>query len=160
MRLDFNLTEAIAQVRDMCAGNDEDVFLDTLEAATDALELIDALAQSIGDDDVTVVAIKDRESELATRRKRIEARAHSKRMAILSLLKTMDVKKLERPLVTLSVTSGRVKVDVTNPADIPSQLRKPGEPDKTAIKKQIEAGETVPGAELVRGEDSLSMRIK
>ena len=31
-------------------------------------------------------------------------------------------------------------------------------PDKAAIKRQLEAGEHVPGAELARGDDTLILR--
>lgn len=161
MSINFDLAEAIKRIREMCADDDEQTLLDTLEAATDAHELADSLIDSIMDDDTTADAIHDREGLLKARRERIEWRARQKRKALLDLLGLMGVKKLERPCATISRLSGRTRAEIITEADIPSQLCKVvSTPDKTAIKAALEQGETVPGAVLVRGDDSLSMRIK
>ena len=52
-------------------------------------------------------------------------------------------------------------VDITDPATIPSQLhtvKTTTTPDTAAIKRLLEAGEDVPGAMLVRGGDTLTIR--
>jgi len=52
-------------------------------------------------------------------------------------------------------------VQITDEAAIPSQLCKTTvAPDRSAIKAQLLAGETVPGAMIVTGKDSLSVRVK
>jgi hypothetical protein len=52
-------------------------------------------------------------------------------------------------------------VEVINADEVPSQLCKTTvTPDKAAIKKQLEAGEAVPGAALVMGAPSISIRVK
>ena len=53
------------------------------------------------------------------------------------------------------------ELDITDPATIPSQLhtvKTTTTPDTAAIKRLLEAGEDVPGAHLVRGGDSLTIR--
>ena len=64
-------------------------------------------------------------------------------------------------LGTVSRTTGRLSLQITDEASIPSQLTVTTvSPDKAAIKAQLEAGEAVPGAALVRGEDSVTVRTR
>ena len=69
--------------------------------------------------------------------------------------------KVERPLATVSRLKGRLSVHIIDAEAIPSQLcRVVTSPDKTAIKKQLEAGEHVPGAVLEQGAPTISVRVK
>jgi hypothetical protein len=55
-----------------------------------------------------------------------------------------------------------LSVRIDDDAAIPSQLltvKTTTAPDKAAIKRQIEAGEHVPGAALVRGDDIVTVRV-
>lgn len=142
--------------------DDEPGFLDTLEGETDAMELADRLIAEVLDDEALAEACKAQEAAIEARRKRFEARARAKRRVALELLESIGVRKLERPRATISRTAGRVSVQITDEAAVPSQLctvKTTTTPDKAAIRKQIEAGEIVPGAELVRGDDALTMRV-
>ncbi len=57
-------------------------------------------------------------------------------------------RKLETPAFTLRLRKSK-KVIIDHEPDVPSQLmRVKKEPDKVAIKKQIDAGEDVPGAHV------------
>jgi len=58
-------------------------------------------------------------------------------------------------------TKPRKKVVVVDPHDIPSQLTTVTvKPDMAAIKKQMDAGELVPGCEYQMGSASVTVRIK
>ena len=95
------------------------------------------------------------------RRARLEARVRAKRRVGAEMLEAISVKKLERPRATLSRSAGRVTVRITDEASVPTQLctiKTITTPDKAAIKRQLEAGEDVPGAELARGDDTLILR--
>lgn len=160
MRADLNLIAAIAAelapYRD-----DEETYLDTLDGETDVLDILDAELAAMQGDDALAEAIKSQESALRSRRHRIEMRASAHRRNLRLLLSHAGLKKAERPCATVSIRLGSMSVAITNEADVPTQLMREKvtrSPDMAAIKAQIEAGETVPGAELVRGEDIVSVR--
>lgn len=161
-RLDLSLIERIAAelapYRD-----DEETYLDTLDGATDALDLLDREIAREQADRALVAALADHIKALKARADRIDMRADARRKVQLLILNAIGLRKVERPLATLSLRAGSMSVRITDEASIPSQLctiKTIASPDKTAIRAQIEAGETVPGAELVRGDETLSVRIK
>lgn len=158
-RIDLHLFEQIAA--ELAPYRDDETFyLDNFEGATDALEMIDMLQAAEQQDRASMEAISNHMATLKMRADRFKMRAETARRLQHKIMQAMQIRKLERPLATLSIRAGSVSVEITDERSIPTQLRKPGAPDKTAIRAQIEAGENVPGAELVRGEDTLSVRIK
>ena len=91
----------------------------------------------------------------------MRADAHRKNLRLI--LNAMGVPKAERALATVSLRPGTLSVRIVDEAEIPSQLMREKvtrAPDKAAIKAALEAGETIPGAELARGDDVLMMRIR
>lgn len=160
---DINLIAAVSEQLVEMLGDDFDAetFWDTLDGETDAAEIVDHLLSSMQDDEALAGATKSQVEDLAARQKRIAARADAKKKTLGLILDATGQKKVERPRGTVSRLAGRLSVQITDAASIPSQLcTTTVTPDKTAIKKQIEAGEDVPGAELVRGEDTVSVRVK
>ncbi len=150
LRADLGHIAAVAaMLRDLLGSDpDEQAFLDTLEGETSALDLADALILKALEDAALVEAIKAQEASIRARRQRIEARADSIRASLGALLDAMQSRKLERPLATISRRPGVVSVNITDEASVPTQLctvKTITTPDKTAIKRLIEAGETVPG---------------
>ena len=142
---------------------DEAAFLDTLDGATDAADIADWMLRKISHAEAVSRAIDMEMSDLSARKMRYGAQALTMRGRLLTLLDATGLKKMERPLATIIRRAGVISVRVTDEASIPSQLctvKTITAPDKAAIKAQIEAGETVPGAELVRGPDSVSVRVK
>lgn len=150
-----------AELRDMLGDDfDSETFLDTLDGETDALDILDRLIEAMQADKATAAAIKAQEADLAKRRKRFEARDAATKKAMLALLDATGEKKIERPCATVSRRSGSLSVAITDETAVPSQLCKTvTTPDKAAIRAQIEAGEIVPGAELVRGADGVTVRV-
>lgn len=163
VRPDISLISRVAEyLRDMLDEDfDSETFLDTLDGETDALDIADRLIASMQDDEALADAAKAQAAELSARAKRIAERAAAKKRTLGLILDATGERKLERPRATVSRMSGRVSVHITDEASVPSQLCKTTvTPDKAAIKAQLDAGETVPGAELVRGEDTISVRVK
>ena len=141
---------------------DAETFWDTLDGETDVLDIADRVIASMQGDEALAAAIKDQVTTLGLRQKRLTERAKHKKKTLLMILDAAGQKKLERPAATVSRTAGRVSVQITDESEIPSQLmtvKTTTAPDKTAIKKQIEAGEEVPGAALVRGDDTVTVRV-
>jgi hypothetical protein len=158
-----HIAAVAAMLRDMLGSDpDETAFLDTLDGETDALDLADVLIGRLLDDAALVDAIGAQIKALGDRQARIARRNDAAKAAIGALLDAMRVKKLERPRATVSRRAGSMSVRIVDEASIPSQLcvtKTTTAPDKAAIRAQIEAGETVPGAELVRGTDGLTVRV-
>lgn len=163
MNIDIRLIELVsAQLVEMLGDDfDAETFWDTLDGETDALDLMDHILASMQEDEALAAAIKAQADELTARQRRIAARAAAKKKTLGAILDATGQKKAERPRGTVSRLAGRMSVQITDEAAVPSQLCKTTvTPDKAAIKAQIEAGETVPGATLVRGDDTISVRVK
>lgn len=162
MNAHLTLIEAVAALLQPYA-DDEDLYQDMIEGETDALELLDGQIAAMQNDEALAEAIKAQEANLKARRERIEWRADAHKKAALLIMNAAGLKKAERPRATISVRPGSVSVQITDEAEIPTQLMREKvtrAPDKAAIKAQLEAGEHVPGAELVRGAETLSVRVK
>lgn len=153
-----------AELRDMLGDDfDDATFLDTLDGETDALDIADKMLGAVLETEALAEAVKAQEADMSARRARLEARAEAYKGRLMILLDATGQKKLERPRATISKRAGSLSVRITDEASVPSQLctvKTTTAPDKAAIRKQIEAGEIVPGAELVRGDDTVSVRTK
>lgn len=71
------------------------------------------------------------------------------------------ISKIECPLFTISLGKPTVEVEVSDPELLPIDLREKVvtyKADKAAIKKALQAGEKVDGAELVDGKARLTIR--
>jgi hypothetical protein len=158
------IARVAAELRDHMGDDfDGDAFLDTLDGETNVLDLADWMIRKMLEDAALSEAIGAQLADLQTRKARIDARADSMKGRMLTLLDATGEKKLERPRATISRRAGSISVRITDDSAIPSQLctvKTTTAPDKAAIKRQIEAGEAVPGAELVRGPDTASVRVK
>lgn len=163
VRPDFNLIRVMAEEIRAALGEDFDAeaFLDTLDGETDAADIADRLIAELADAEAMAEAIKAQEADLKARRGRYEMRGDTFRRQLLNLLDAVGEKKLERPRATVSRRAGLPSVRITDEAAIPTQLCKTTvTPDKAAIKAQLLAGEAVPGAQIVIGEDGVTVRVK
>lgn len=161
-RFDPRLVETIAAaLRDMLGEDyDDETFLDTLDGEADVLDIVDRLIAGMRDAEALSAAAKTQADALASRAARLKARSAAYKAQMLTLLDAIGQKKLERPAATVSRRSGSLSVQIVDPDSVPSQLcRVTTTPDKTAIKKQLEAGEDVPGARLERGPDGVTVRV-
>ena len=151
-----------AQLTDLLGEDfDADTFWDTLDGETDVMDIFGILIREREEATAYAAASKALADDFTARQRRLAARASAIAQSMGAVLDAAGQRKVSHPLATISRTQGRLSVAITNEADIPSQLCKVvSSPDKTAIKKQLEAGESVPGAELVRGKDGVTVRVK
>jgi len=142
-------------------GDDEDCFLDTLDGETDAMDVLGKLIQERQEIQANEVAVKALAKTYQERAAKLNAKADAISQTIGHLLDAIGSKKVAHPLATVSRTKARQSVLVTNPEEIPTQLTKvKRSPDLAAIKKQLEAGEFVPGAEIKLGNPGVTVRVK
>lgn len=140
---------------------DDDLRADMIEGETDAVEFI-GKALAARQEAVSIQkAIMSRIADLAERAARYDRKAGAMKALIRSVMRSADIDRLELPEATLSISKGRTSVDVTDLDALPQGYFKiERKADKTAIKQAIEAGNEIPGAQLVMGDESLTVRTK
>jgi len=161
MRPNIPLIEQVsAQLRDMLGDDyDAETFWDSLDGETDAMDIIGRLIRERVEADALSTAEKDVAATYTARQRRHEARSRAVNAALGAVLDATGETKVAHPNGTVSRTKARQRVDIEDSDAIPSQLCK-RVPDSAAVKKQLEAGEDVPGARLTLGEPGVSLRIK
>lgn len=153
--------ELAGQIRAALAeAEDEDLTLDMVEGETSLFELIDRVMNDDAEDGSHISGIKARQDELRDRKARLERRQKVRRSVVHAALDTAGIRKLERPEYTVSLKAVPAGVDVVDPDALPDDLvRIKREPDKSAIKKALDAG-PVAGARLTNGGETISVRRK
>ena len=139
---------------------DDQTLNDTLEGATNFKEALASLIRSALDDECLANALRDRMTDMRTRLSRHEARAASKRQAVVESMEAADIRKLTEPDFTASTRVGPPSVVIDNEDELPIDylLPQPPKPDKRAILDALTRGAMVPGATLAQPKISLSVR--
>lgn len=141
--------------------DDEELRLDTLEGETDFHRIMSRLVRARNEKLADAEGLAGYISKLSERRARQVRGADGIKSLMLSLMSVADLPKLVLPEATISVTKPRASVDVLDADALPqgtfSIIR---QPDKTAIKALIEAGDEVPGAALKLSDPGLTIRTK
>ena len=161
--VDLALIEAVANdLRDLMGDDfDPQTFMDTLDGETDFIDLLRHLTVERQEALCGVKASKDLCDTYTARKSRLEVKAKGLSQAIGKIMDASGETKISLDIATLTRTKGRPAVKIYDEAAIPTQLTvTTTRPDKEAIKKQLEAGEAIPGAELETGPRSLTVRIK
>jgi hypothetical protein len=140
--------------------DDELLRLDTIEGETDALEIAARLVRWHNHAKAMEKAVAQERADLFKRQERYKHQTENAKTTIETLMRAMDVRKLELAGATVSMRAGSESVVVDDVDELPqgcfSIERKA---DKAAIKASIKAGDTIPGARLERGADTISVRV-
>lgn len=140
---------------------DVELLADSIEGETGLYEILEKALSARQEADMMVSAIKEREAALEARRKRYEAQSAAYKALMLSLMQYASQDKVTLVAATLSISKGRTSVEVENEDDLPQGTYSTKRvPDKAAIKRMIEAGETIPGASLKTSDDGLTIRTR
>jgi hypothetical protein len=102
--------------------------------------------------------IEDEIGRLEARKLRIKKTEERLKKFVLMVMERLQTKNLEANLYTLKSKANPPKVEITDELAIPLVFVRqpepppppPPKPDKTAIKKALQAGQYVPGAKLVQ----------
>lgn len=139
--------------------DDEDLRLDTIEGETDAMDVAARLYRSIATARAMQVGLMAEMNKMRDRKERYAAREERTRDLLMMLMQAMDTRKLELPAATLSIGPSRSKVVVVDEDQLPEEfVRIKREADKTRIGSALKAGQTVPGAALSNGGETLTIR--
>lgn len=158
---DFHTIEAIAaEVRELLGDDfDQQTFLDSVDGEVDAMDLLGHFITARVEAQELAKAMKAVAETYTARAKRYEQQAATYTTGMGKLLDALGEQKVPHQLGTVSRTKPRQHVVIEDDALIPTQLRK-WSTDTAAVKKQLEAGEGVPGARLEYGAPGLTVRIK
>lgn len=142
-------------------GDDEQLYLDTLEGETDLYELVRLLLEKIEEDEGNQAKLAEQIADRTLRKQRAGNRIAVHREAIMALLHCAQIDKLTLPEATLSVRDVPPKAIVTDEAAVPQAFKKATwKPDMAAIKAGLESGATIEGVSLDNGGTTLTVRRK
>lgn len=155
-------TEAAKRLLEACAetiGDDEELALATVEGETN---LIEAMTHAIGrviELRTEIAALAERATLISHRKKRREDALARVQLQILEASAIAGVKKIPHPEATVSIAPGRPKVIILDETELPEKfIRYSASPNKEAIAEALRADEPVPGAVMSNPEPTL--RIK
>lgn len=140
---------------------DDELLADTLEAGTPLPTLMSRIVRMRQEELASIAGLNAYIEELGLRKTRKQRKVDALRALMLKLMTAARLPVLALPEATITVSAGRSTVSIIDIDALPqgtfSTERKP---DKAAIKRLIDAGEDVPGAALVVGENALTVRQK
>lgn len=141
--------------------DDEDLRLDTLEGETDFNRIMSRLVRLRNEKRAGAEGIAEYVGDLSERKVRMLRAVEGVNALILSLMSAADLPKLVLPEATISVTKPRTSVEIVDVNALPQgTFATVRQPDKTAIKALLEAGDDVPGAALKTSDPGLTVRTK
>lgn len=157
-------TEAAQRLREKLTaayGDDADLIRDMVEGETSLHEAIAKAALELaaveGQKDGIEIAI----AKLKERLTRYCNKAIGIREAIQAAMETAELTSIKTPAATLSMRASPPRVEVIDPALIPSVFFVQPAPalDKNAVKAALKDGETIPGCLLSNQPPALSARF-
>lgn len=141
--------------------DDAGLRADMIEGETDLHRIASRLVLAKVDADAMAASIKAIRQDYADRQGRYEAKADAARQSLAEIMAIADLPKLELPEATVSRMAGKNSVEITNSRDLPQGFFEiERKPLKLAIKAALHAGENVPGARMVTGPDTITVRVK
>jgi len=125
------------------------------------MDLVSNVLTEINEAEAGMIACHEMAKRYSERRSLHDARKVRLNQMLKTILLCANQSKIPHPLGTVSLRKGTESVAITNEKEIPSQLcRITVTPDKAEIKKQLQAGVQIDGAELITGPQTISVRMK
>jgi len=158
-QLDLMTIAAIRETVRAIDPDDDDLLIGMIEGETDAGELLDDLLEMEATAQAHITANKERIKQLSERNARLDAKGNAARAGMQNVLDATGLRKMERASATVSLRAVPPKVEGEDMTNLPeSCVRVTYAPDRTAIKKALESGETIPGWRLTNGSESIAIR--
>lgn len=146
----YEMTMAATSLYEMLCNNeiDEQTITDTLEAMG-VEEKLESYCKIIRQLEADADVLKAEKARIADKQKTVENSVARMKLAVQNFLKAKGVKKETAGIFKVTLSTSK-SVEIIDPSAIPTEYIKPAkiEFEKTAIRKLLMAGETVPGAEL------------
>lgn len=160
--MNMNLYEISSQYRQQLAALADldlppECVADTIESISGDLQskLHACVAYSL-ELDILAVGATEAAKRMAERANTLQARGDALRAYTLRAMQECGIREISTDEWGAKITKTPLAVKIEDQAAIPAQYMRtpeapPPAPDKTAIKKAIQAGESVPGCSLVSG---------
>lgn len=137
---------------------DQETLMDTLEGCTDLREAIAEVVRAAKIDEALSIGLSEYITALEARKFDHDQRAKAKRSIAFRYMSEHDIRSIKAPDHTISIRRIPPGVIIENENIIPEKFQKITKtPNKTAIKKALEAGDDVPGATLSNGGETISI---
>jgi replicative superfamily II helicase len=156
----YEYTQDYLNLLEMSEELDEDVLIDTLESITESVEeKAENIAKIIRTFEAEGKILKAEEERLAAKRKTMENKISYLKKYLFDQLEMMGIKRIKRPLFTISIQANPPSVDVIDSEAIPIHLWNQPEPvlDKKRILSLLKAGDEIPGVAM---RTSKGLRIR
>lgn len=141
--------------------DDEELRADMLDGETDLTRIMSRLVRSRQEKLAAASGLASYIGDLSERKARMERGAQGIKTLMVWLMNAAELPKLVLDEATISVTKPRTKVVVTDVEALPQgTFTTERVPNKEAIKAQLEAGQSIPGATLETGDPSITIRTK
>jgi hypothetical protein len=131
--------------------DDEKLRIDTIEGETPAFDYLDAYAVAALADTALIKQAKERI-------RRIEERMERRRDVVAAILERLQLRKIERPLVTASLGQRTEIVEVPTNEPLPAMFIRTAH-DRILIGKTLRQGGAVPGYAL-QDKPDLTLTLK
>ena len=140
---------------------DDELRADMFEGETDLAPLMSRLVRIRQERLARAEGLNTYIGDLTSRRDREARGADGIKKLMVQLMTASQLPKLILAEATISLLNGRETVSITDIDALPQgTFTIERKPDKAAIKAMLEAGEDIPGAALVSGENVLTVRCK
>ncbi|OON33554.1 hypothetical protein BTJ39_24025 [Izhakiella australiensis] len=141
---------------------DPEFIADTLDGMSGELsDKVEQLLAICKNQSAYSEALKEEGRRFTERAKTEENRVASIKEYIARSLETAGMKSMKAGLQQVTVRAPSKSVEITDAGSIPSEFveyETTIKPDKLAIKKQLEAGITIPGAQIKLGKPTLLIK--
>ncbi len=141
---------------------DDQLRADMVEGETDTHEFLRVVERKRQEAKAYVAGIETNINELEQRQNRFGRREQAMRALAFRILEASNLKKLEIPECTMSITNGQQHVmGDPDPDKLPDDLvRIKREVNRAAIKERLKAGLSVQGCSLSNAEPHLTIRTR
>ena len=139
---------------------DQELVRDMLEGETNLNEMIAQTVQSLDEDMILEIGLKEIVGALRQRHERIKKRIENKRAAIEQAMLIAERKTMELPTMTITLKDKPAALVVVDESRIPGDYWQPQDPklDRKVLLQALKDGQTIDGADLDTGGVSLQMR--
>lgn len=150
----------LENIRDLIA-DDEDASADAIEGETNLFEAIGSAFKRLAELKAMSASIDAMIGDLKKRQDRFAAQDQNIRTALLVAMETVNVKRLEMPLGTLSLKAVAPKVEIIDESAIPAKFWKAQDPkiDKRALMDALKDKQEIPGATLSNGGQTIAVKF-
>jgi hypothetical protein len=139
---------------------DQDRLEMVLASETNVHEMLVVVARLAAEADAFGNAVDARMKVLAERKARYTARRKAARECIMQIMDAVSLTKVDVGEYTISTRGGVLQAAITDATKLPAEFMRQADPvpDKTEILRQLKAGVLIPGAAMIVGEKTLTMR--